>query len=131
MIQIKKNLFLKRKLLKLSHFIKAMKIIKIKYLHKLIYYEYNLKLSSENKNCILNEDFDKRIYEELNLKSLNEGELGIINLLDNITLMKFQDIVECKEYIFVAECSLLLERLIDDVIIKLSFVISGNTSKQL
>ena len=75
---------------------------KIKYLHKLIYYEYNLKLSSENKNCILNEDFDKRIYEELNLKSLNEGELGIINLLDNITLMKFQDIVEGKEYIFVA-----------------------------
>ena len=75
---------------------------KIKYLHNLHDYVYNLEFSSKNKNCILNEDFDKRIYEVLNLKSLNEGELRIINLLDNITFMKFQDIVEGKEFIFVA-----------------------------
>ena len=75
---------------------------KINYLQNIYNYVYNNEFNSQNKNCILNIDFDKQIYEDLYKESMSEGESGIIKVLEHITFMKFQDIVNARESLFTA-----------------------------
>ena len=77
---------------------------KIIELQKLYNYAYNNEFNPGNKRCILNMDFDKLIYEELYKESMNEGECecGIAKVIDHITFMKFQDIINARDNLFTA-----------------------------
>ena len=83
---------------------------KINYLQNIYNYVYNNEFNPKNKNCMLNIDFDKQIYEDLYKESMSGGELGIMKVLDHITFMQFQDIVNARDNLF----STLRKKIVDN-----------------
>ena len=82
---------------------------KIAYLQQIYNYVYNNEFNSDNRNCILNIDFDKQIYEDLYKESMSGGESGIMKVLEHITFMEFKDIVNARHNLF----SSLRKRIVD------------------
>jgi hypothetical protein len=75
---------------------------KINNLQKIYNYVYNNEFIAENKNCMLNIDFDTQIYQDLYKESMLGGELGIMKVLNHITFMQFNDVVNARDNLFTA-----------------------------
>ena len=75
---------------------------KISELQKIYNYAYNNEFNPGNRRCILNMNFDKQMYEDLYKESMNGGVTGIAKVIDHITFMQFQDIINARDNLFTA-----------------------------
>ena len=75
---------------------------KINFLQNIYNYVYNNEFNAKNKNCMLNVDFHSQMYKDLYEESMLGGELGIKKVLDHITFMQFNDVVNARDNLFTA-----------------------------
>ena len=75
---------------------------KINILQKIYNYVFKNEFIPDSKNSILSKDYDRQIYEDLYKESMDSGDLGIIRVIEHLTFMKFNDILNARDNIFFA-----------------------------
>jgi hypothetical protein len=100
---------------------------KIKYIENMYYSVFNDVFTPENKNSIINKDFEKQTYIDLYDEMIKERDNAVEKIIDHITFMKFSDIINCRNNVF----SILRKNICNNHSEKIvNELISGNLSSE-
>ena len=75
---------------------------KINNLNNIYNYAFKNEFRPDNNNGILSKDFDIKIYQDLYTESMASGDLGIIRVIEHLTFMQFNDILNARDNLFFA-----------------------------